>query len=45
MERATGLEPDHGLMDKLVEFAETGSGRVFPNDPASPMCDARTVMG
>src|SRR5262245_37580431 len=36
---------DHGLMDKFVEFAGTGSGKVFPNDPNSPNCDARTVMG
>jgi phospholipase C len=32
-------------MDKFVEFAGTGSGKVFPGSPASPNCDARTVMG
>jgi len=36
---------DHGLMDKFVEFAGTGTGSVFPGNPASPPCDARTVMG
>jgi len=36
---------DKGLMDKFVEFAGTGSGKVFPGNPSSPNCDARVVMG
>src|SRR5262249_23070877 len=36
---------DKGLMDKFVEFTGEGSGKIFPDDPNSPPCEARAVMG